>query len=396
MAVMTVAAKGGVATYAAVLRLPGLTPLVTVGFAARVPATATAVVLTLHVAVGLDAGFAAAGLVGGAVTAGVAVGAPLLGRLMDRRGLRPVLLICGLAQAAFWGVASLLPVTALAPTAFVAGMLMPPAFSAVRQSLAASVPDEHQRPAFALDAMSTEVAYAVGPALGTLVAIALPGRPGLWAVGGAFVLASAALARLNPPLRLPGTAGEDRTAPPVRSWLRGPMLVALASTGAAILMLTATELAVVAGLTARGETAWFALANAVWCAASLTGGWIYGGARRPPPTSVLLALLALGSLPVALGGPWWTVTLLLIPAGAFCAPALASATETVGRLAPDGARGVAIGLHSSALMAGAAIASPLSGVLIDTVDPAAAIVAAAGVTLVVAAAAAAVTRARTR
>ena len=45
------------------------------------------------------------------------------------------------------------------------------------------------------------------------------------------------------------------------------------------------------------------------------------------------------------------MTLLLIPAGAFCAPALASATETVGRLAPDGARGVAIGLHSSALMA---------------------------------------------
>ena len=107
----------------------------------------------------------------------------------------------------------------------------------------------------------------------------------------------------------------------------------------------------VAALTARGETAWFALANAVWCAASLTGGWIYGGARRPPPTAVLLALLALGSLPVALGGPWWTVTLLLIPAGAFCAPALASATETVGRLAPDGARGVAIGLHSSALSA---------------------------------------------
>ena len=160
---------------------------------------------------------------------------------------------------------------------------MPPAFSAVRQSLAASVPDEHQRPAFALDAMSTEVAYAVGPALGTLVAIALPGRPGLWAVGGAFVLASAALARLNPPLRLPGTAGEGRTAPPVRSWLRGPMLVALASTGAAILMLTATELAVVAGLTARGETAWFALANAVWCAASLTGGWISRRSPAPAP-----------------------------------------------------------------------------------------------------------------
>ena len=384
---MKAVAGGGVATYGAVLRLPGLTPLVTVAFAARIPATATAVVLTLHVAVGLDAGFAAAGLVGGAVTTGVAIGAPLLGRMVDRHGLRPVLGVCGVAQAVFWGVASLLPVTALAPAALVAGLLMPPAFSIVRQSLAASVPSEHQRPAFALDAMSTEVAYAVGPALGTLVAITLPGRAGLWVVGTAFVLAAAALARLDPPLRAPGTVRDDRATPPVRSWLRGPMLVALASTGAAILMLTATELAVVAGLTARGETAWFALANAVWCAASLVGGWVYGGARRPPSTAGLLALLALGSLPVALGGPWWAVTLLLVPAGAFCAPALASATETVGRLAPEAVRGVAIGLHSTALMAGAAVASPLAGVLIDAVAPAAAIAAAAVVTLGVALAA---------
>src|SRR3954470_15708988 len=102
---MGVGAGGGLATYQAVLRLPGLTPLAAVGFAARLPVTATGVVLTLHVALGLDRGFAAAGLVGGAVTAGVALGAPLLGRLIDRRGLRPVLAACGLAQAVFWGVA---------------------------------------------------------------------------------------------------------------------------------------------------------------------------------------------------------------------------------------------------------------------------------------------------
>jgi sugar phosphate permease len=107
---------------------------------------------------------------------------------------------------------------------------------------------------------------------------------------------------------------------------------------------------------------------------------------------VLLGLLALGSLPVALGGPWWAVTLLLVPAGAFCAPALAAAAETVGRLAPDAARGVATGLHGSALMAGATVAAPLTGVLIDAVAPAAAVVAAAAVTLAVALAAGCVVR----
>lgn len=382
MEVVAGATGGALATYRTVLGLPGLAALSGVGFAARLPVTATGVFLTLHVAVGLDRGFAAAGLVGGAVTAGVALGAPLLGRLIDHRGLRPVLALCAVVQAAFWALVPALDATALVPAALVAGLLMPPAFSVVRQSVAASVPAGHQRPAFALDAMSVEVTYAVGPALGTLVALTLPGV-GPWVVGAASVLATAALGWLDPPVRPAGVPHGERP-PPVRSWLRGPMLVALAATTAAILVLTATELSVVAVLTARGETAWFALANTVWCAASLLGGWIYGAAYRPPPTAVLLGLLALGSLPVALGGPWWTVTLLLVPAGAFCAPALAAAAETVGRLAPDAARGVATGLHSSALMVGATIASPLAGILIDAVAPAAAVGAAAAIALAVA------------
>jgi len=392
--VMVSGGGGSVATYRTVLRLPGLAPLAAVGFAARLPVTATNVVLTLHVAVGLDRGFAAAGLVGGAVTAGIAAGSPLLGRMVDRHGLRPVLALCGVASAVFWGVVPLLDVAALAPAALLAGLLTPPAFPVVRQSLAASVPDEHQRPAFALDAMSTEVAYALGPALGTLVALALPGRTGPWLVGAAFVVATTALWWLDPPVRAAGTRPGEQPAPPVRSWLRGPMVVALSATAAAILVLTATELSVVAVLAARGETAWFALANTVWCAASLLGGWVYGAARRPPPTAVLLGLLALGSLPVALGGPWWAVTLLLVPAGAFCAPALAAAAEAVGRLAPDAARGVATGFHGSALMVGATVASPLSGVLIEAVSPAAAVAAASSVALVVALVAGAVGRPR--
>ena len=64
--------------------------------------TATGVTLTLHVVLDLDRGYGAAGLVGAAVTVGAAIGGPLLGRLVDRRGLRPVLVLTAIAEAIFW------------------------------------------------------------------------------------------------------------------------------------------------------------------------------------------------------------------------------------------------------------------------------------------------------
>jgi MFS family permease len=367
--------------YREVLAQPGLRALYVVGFGARVPLSATGVVLTLHVAVGLDRGFAAAGLVGGAVTFGTVVGAPLLGRLIDRVGLRPVLVLCGVSEAVFWAVAPLLDVGLLAATAFVAGVLALPAFPVVRQSLGAVVPEERRRPAFALDAMSSEVSFIVGPAVGTAAVLALPSTAALWSVGAAFVLAATALWWLDPPTR----AADERTdAPSMRHWLGAPMITALAAAVAAVLVLSATELAAVAALTARGETGWWALANTVWCLASLACGLVYGVAARPPALPTLLAGLAVGTVPVAFGGPWWLVTLLLVPAGAFCAPALSSSAEAVGRLAPDAARGVATGLHGSAIMLGAALAQPLTGVLIDRVSPTAALLAAVGICLAVA------------
>ena len=377
--------RGSAATYRAVLALPGVGALFAVGFAARLPLTATAVVLTLHVAVDLDRGFAAAGLVGGAITAGTALGAPLLGRLVDRRGLRPVLVLSGSAEAVFWGVAPWLDVGPLTLAAVAAGVLSLPAFSVVRQSLGAAVTGDLRRPAFALDAMSAELSYIAGPALGTVAALALPSSVSLWLVGGGFVLATAALWGLDPPTRGVAEAAGERVGPPrLRSWLGTPMVVALGGAAAAILLLSATELGVVAALTARGETGWFALANTVWCFSSLVGGFRHGATTRPRPLPVLLGALAVGSVPVALGGPWWVVTLLLVPAGFFCAPALAASAEAVGRLAPDAARGAATGLHGSAIMVGAAVAQPLAGLLIDRVSPGAAILAAVAVAAVAA------------
>ncbi|MHA6792159.1 hypothetical protein ACVGVM_01345 [Pseudonocardia bannensis] len=51
--------------------------------------------------IGLGHGYAAAGAVGAAGTIGTAVGAPLLGRLVDHRGLRTMIVLTLCAEVVF-------------------------------------------------------------------------------------------------------------------------------------------------------------------------------------------------------------------------------------------------------------------------------------------------------
>jgi len=132
---------GGIAAYRAVFGLPGVAPLTGVAFLARIPATAAGITLTLHVVITLGHGYAAAGLLGAAATVGMAIGAPLLGRLIDRRGLRTRLALTLCAEAVFWAAAPVLPYPVLLVGAVLGGLLGIPVFAVTRQSLAVLVPD---------------------------------------------------------------------------------------------------------------------------------------------------------------------------------------------------------------------------------------------------------------
>lgn len=121
----------GIAAYRAVLRLPGVAAITTAGFLARIPVSGMAITLTLHVVLTLQLGYSAAGLAGAALTVGKALGAPLLGRLIDRRGLRPVLALSMVVEGAFWAVAPGLPYPALLVGALLNGLLGLPVYSVV-------------------------------------------------------------------------------------------------------------------------------------------------------------------------------------------------------------------------------------------------------------------------
>jgi MFS family permease len=363
----------GLKAYRAVLTIPGVGALTAVSFLARLPASAAAITLTLHVVLTLDQGYAAAGVVGAAATVGMAIGAPLLGRLVDRRGLRTMLTLTLSAQAVFWAVAPLLPYPALLVGALAGGVLGVPVYSITRQSLAVLVPADRRRPAFALDSMSVEVSYIVGPAVGALLALQVSSTAAMWTVGAGWLVAGGALMLLNPPTRIEETAGEASPPPPVRQWLDLRLIGALLATTAAVLVVFGTELSMIAGLQLGGNAGWIPLVNTVWCLASLIGGFVYGAAKRSRSLPLLVGCLGAAALPVALAGSWWSYALLLLPLGLLIAPSMAASAETVSTLTPEHVRGLVTGLHGSAITIGAAVATPLAGLLVDIASPAVAV-----------------------
>jgi predicted MFS family arabinose efflux permease len=358
--------------YRDALALPGIRSLLFVAILARVPVMAATVTLTLHVVLDLGRGYAAAGLVGAALTVGAAVGAPWLGRLVDRHGLRPVLALSTVAEGVFWAAAPVLPYPALLGAAFFGGLLTLPVFSVVRQSIAAITPMHQRRQAYALDSMSVELSFMVGPALAVLMATAVSPRITMLAVGIGIVLSGVALFALNPPIR----AHDERPAAadqriPRRQWLTSRLVTVLAASAAATLVLGGTDVSVVALLRDAGQVEFTGLVLTMWGVYSLVGGFAYGAATRPISPLVLLAGLGLATVPVGLaGGQWWLLCLTLVAAGALCAPTLAATADAVSRLVPPSVRGEAMGLHGSAMTVGLAIGAPLAGAVIDATGPA--------------------------
>jgi MFS family permease len=372
--------------YRETLALPGVKSLLAVATLARMPIAAGAVVLTLHVVEDLDRGYGAAGLVGAAFTIGGSFGAPLMGRLIDRRGLRLVLVLTTVAEVLFWSIAQAMPFHVLLAMALFGGFLALPAFAVARQSIAALTPDAMRHPAFALDSISTELSFMGGPALGVLIATTAGPRAAMLTIGAGILLSGLGLWLLNPPIRAaheaPVKAG-DRV--PRSSWLKPRFVALLAVTMASTLVLAGTDVAVVAVLRENGELSFAGLVMSLWAFYSLVGGFAYGMLHRSLSPVLLLAPMAVLTITVGLGsGHWWLLALMLIPCGALCAPTIAATSDAISRMIPAAARGEAMGLHNSALTVGVALGGPLAGFAADTRSPSWGFVAVGGVGVLIA------------
>ena len=380
------------AHYRSFLATPHVVPLLSSAVLARLPTgvNALAVVLFLEARTG---SFAFAGLVAGALAIGSAVGAPLQGRLVDVRGARRVLLPLSLVHAG--GLVAIVVlgqagagVAPLMLAAFAAGAALPPVSSVTRTLWPVLLAGRGSllSAAFALDAVVIEMVFVVGPLLAAGVSLWL-GPAGALVVSAMAVVVGTTVFTALAPVR----AMERR--PHVRRGLLG----ALESTGMRTLVLVtlpvgvsfgAIEITLPAYGAARGAAAWAGLLLGLHALGSAVGGLVYGGftRRRALRDSYvrLAALLPLGFLPLAVAAPLPAMAVLLFAAGAVIAPLLATGYQLVSDVAPGGMVTEAYTWNITALVAGIAAGSALTGGLVEVAGWRSGFLVAAGAALVAA------------
>jgi MFS family permease len=153
----------------ALLSAPGAQPLLASSIVARLPLAMFSIALLVHTQ-RLTGSFAVAGLTCSAYAICGAISAPVLGRLVDRRGQTRVLCAGSvLTAAALIGVGLLpteTPATVLLALASCAGLTTPPLPGCVRTLLPKIAARPSDLPAlFALESTMLELAFVFGPPL---------------------------------------------------------------------------------------------------------------------------------------------------------------------------------------------------------------------------------------
>jgi MFS family permease len=340
-----------------------------------------AVVLFLRAETG---SFAVAGVVAGGLAVGGAGGAQVVGRLVDTVGARVLIAVAALHAVALGalvagGVAGA-PTVALVAVGVLAGASVPPTSSVLRALWPQLLGDraDLRQAAFAIDSVGVELLFTLGPLLTALLATF---------VAPAAALAVSAVAVLAGTLAfVPRPAPHDGGPRHLLGALRSPGVLTLALTSVpAGIGLGMCEVAIPAFSSAHGAANRAGLLLAVWSISSAVGGILYGGLPRPPLQTAHLAvslLLPLSLVPLAAAPSFAAMAVLVIPAGMFIAPMLATRNELIGWVAPPDARTEAYTWPQTAFVGGIAAGLALAGTIVQHGGSSPAFLTGAGIAMV--------------
>ncbi|HYH61592.1 MAG TPA: MFS transporter [Solirubrobacterales bacterium] len=359
--------------YAKVLKVPGFAVLITSTMVTRLPfaINGLAVILFLRAETG---SFATAGLAAGALALGAGIGAPVAGRLVDRRGavmLMPLAFGHAAAILSLWALGEADAATpALVSCAAVAGVCFPPSGSVLRSRWNEMMDGDAEllRGAFAFDSVMIEVSFVSGPLI-TAVLVALIGPQAALAASAILVVAGTALFVWKLPEARRVIPLEDRVGG--FGPLRAPAIRAVAlSTVPFGFCIGTIEVALPAFSEATGSAALAGVLLALWSLGSGVGGLTFGA--RPLRGDLFAfylgatLLFPLVCLPLALASTPLAMGILVVAAGAPIAPLIATRNQLVASLAPAGTGTEAFSWLMTSLIAGVSLGTAIAGTVVES------------------------------
>ena len=318
--------------------------------------------------------YAAAGLVSGAWSLGVAVSSPLRGRLVDRRGARralpPLALVSAGALAALPLVGRSGSVWALAPVAALSGLAIPPFVASMRVEWQALLGEGHPRltQAYAFESSVQVAMFVIGPLIAA-AGVALAG-PDATLVASAGLMLAGGLAFASQAATRPGVGREPGPAP-IR--LPGVLTLVLA-TLLADTALGVADVTLIAFADLEGNPETGGVLIALFAAGSVVGGLTFGARSWPGrPSTQLAAITAAASLamaPLALADSLLAAAPLALLAGAPGAAQWAAASLALDRASGGSAGAEAYTWLATANAVGIAVGSTAAGALVEASGPA--------------------------
>lgn len=363
--------------YVVLLRQPGTAAMLSYASAARLVYGVLPLALLLLLTERRSS-YAEAGAVVGAYGLAAGVLGPTRARLVDRVGARlglPALAAAlALCLVALVGAARS-PLPVVVGLGLLAGCCPPPVGPVMRTAWRSLVGEDEVRlrRAYALDAVTEEAAYVIGPVLATSLLA--------WVGGAAVVIAGAAVLLVAVSAMGRRAVIGDVASPGGRVarglWRDGSFLLGLVPVAALGLLLGAVEVAAVAAALASVGTSLAGVPSTALTVGSLVGGLLYGrrawrgGARAQAVVLTLVAALLVGAAGLVAGSFGLLVAVLAV-AGLTISPAVVASYLVADEAAPAGSS-EATSWVNAAFNTALAGGTAASAVVVQQASPAAAL-----------------------